>query len=71
MFLLTEYEGDEEVCGDDYWELYVERVDNGVTLDDLGGGEDEGEGEEDVLHTVEDDEEAVLSPDSLRTIYAG
>ena len=39
-------------------------VDDGVTLDDLGGGEDKGEGEEDVLHTVEDDEEAVLSPDS-------
>ena len=60
----TRYECEEKVCSGDDRKLNVQRCEEGVAVEDPGGGVEEGEGEDDVLHAVDDGETAVLSPDS-------
>ena len=62
----TRYEEYEEVGGDDGRPLDVQRSDDGVAVHEPAAGVEEGEGEEDVLHAVDDGQVLVLSSNSCK-----
>ena len=57
----TRNEEDEEISRGEGRDLDVERSDQGVSVHQPGASVDEGQGEEDVLQTVDDHQTSVLS----------